>query len=49
MKEECCLEEESGLYHLGHFRNVLAQELARLDRWERPLSLARSKHFSSRL
>ncbi len=38
--EACCLEEESGLYHLGHFRNVLAQELARLDRWERPLSLA---------
>ncbi|UQZ89369.1 hypothetical protein C4J81_09230 [Deltaproteobacteria bacterium Smac51] len=35
----CCLEEESGLYHSGHFKSVLTQELARLDRWERPLSL----------
>ncbi len=36
----CCLDEESGLYHLEHFRSVLSRELARLDRWERPLSLA---------
>ncbi|MDR2946239.1 MAG: GGDEF domain-containing protein [Candidatus Adiutrix sp.] len=35
----CCLEPESGLYHHLHFRAVLNQELARLDRWERPLSL----------
>lgn len=35
----CCLDTESGLYHQIHFRAVLNQELARLDRWERPLSL----------
>lgn len=35
----CCLDPESGLYHQIHFRAVLNQELARLDRWERPLSL----------
>ena len=35
----CCLDTESGLYHQVHFRSVLNQELARLDRWERPLSL----------
>ncbi len=35
----CCLDGESGLFHQDHFRSVLAQELARLDRWERPLSL----------
>jgi len=35
----CCLDPESGLYHQAHFRSVLNQELARLDRWERPLSL----------
>lgn len=36
----CCLEEETGLYRFWHFKSVLTQELARLDRWERPLSLA---------
>ena len=35
----CCLDPESGMYHQAHFRSVLNQELARLDRWERPLSL----------
>ena len=35
----CCLDAESGLFHQVHFRSVLNQELARLDRWERPLSL----------
>lgn len=35
----CCLDEESGLFHQDHFRSVLSQELARLDRWERPLAL----------
>ncbi len=35
-----CLEAESGLYHEGHLRSVLAQELARLDRGERSLCLA---------
>lgn len=35
----CCLDEESGLYTRGHFESVLGQEVARLDRWERPLSL----------
>lgn len=35
----CCLDTESGLFHQVHFRSVLNQELARLDRWERPLSL----------
>lgn len=35
----CCLDEESGLFTPAHFRSVLIQELARLDRWERPLSL----------
>ena len=37
--EACCLDAESGLYTQGHFQSVLSQELARLDRWERPLSL----------
>jgi PleD family two-component response regulator len=36
----CCLDEASGLYSREHFLTVLGQELARLDRWERPLSLA---------
>ncbi len=36
----CCLDRESGLYHEDHFYSVLQQELARLDRWGRPLSLA---------
>lgn len=36
----CCLDEESGLFTPFHFKLVLNQELARLDRWERPLSLA---------
>lgn len=35
----CCLDEESGLYTRSHFESVLGQEVARLDRWERPLSL----------
>lgn len=35
----CCLDEESGLYTRDHFESVLGQEVARLDRWERPLSL----------
>ena len=35
----CCLDDESGLYHRDHFHSVLGQELARLDRWGRPLSL----------
>lgn len=35
----CCLDEASGLYTLSHFESVLSQEVARLDRWERPLSL----------
>ena len=35
----CCLDTESGLYTPAHFQSVLTQELARLDRWERPLSL----------
>jgi len=35
----CCLDEESGLYSRSHFESVLGQEVARLDRWERPLSL----------
>lgn len=35
----CCLDEESGLFTRSHFESVLAQEVARLDRWERPLSL----------
>lgn len=35
----CCLDEVSGLYTLSHFESVLSQEVARLDRWERPLSL----------
>jgi GGDEF domain-containing protein len=34
-----CLDEESGLYTPGHFKAALSLELARLDRWERPLSL----------
>lgn len=34
-----CLDEESGLYSRSHFESVLSQEVARLDRWERPLSL----------
>lgn len=36
----CCLDAESGLYHFDHFQSVLDQELARLDHWGRPLSLA---------
>lgn len=35
----CCLDRESGLYHEDHFYSVLQQEMARLDRWGRPLSL----------
>lgn len=35
----CCRDAESGLFTLSHFNSVLSQELARLDRWERPLSL----------
>lgn len=34
-----CRDPESGLYTIGHFQSVLSQELARLDRGERPLSL----------
>lgn len=34
-----CRDPESGLYTPGHFHSVLAQELARVDRGERPLSL----------
>ncbi|MDR0882888.1 MAG: hypothetical protein LBP55_10215 [Candidatus Adiutrix sp.] len=34
-----CLDGESGLYTLTHFWSVLEQEMARLDRWSRPLSL----------
>ncbi len=34
-----CLDEESGLYTPGHFKAALGLELARLDRWERPLNL----------
>lgn len=37
--EPCCLDLESGLFTSAHFRSVLAQELARLDRWEKPLGL----------
>ncbi len=36
---DCCVERESGLFHQGHFLSALSQELARVDRWERPLSL----------
>lgn len=35
----CCLDRESGLFHLDHFRTVLNLELARLDRWGRPLTV----------
>lgn len=34
-----CRDEASGLYTRSHFESVLSQEVARLDRWERPLSL----------
>lgn len=37
--EPCCLDTESGLFTSAHFRSVLVQELARLDRWEKPLGL----------
>lgn len=39
MVESTCLDAGSGLFHWGHFLAVLDQELARLDRWEKPLSL----------
>lgn len=35
----CCLDMESGLFHHDHFNAVMGQELARVDRWGRPLSL----------
>ncbi|MGL4208385.1 MAG: diguanylate cyclase domain-containing protein [Candidatus Adiutrix sp.] len=35
-----CLEPESGLYHLGHLKSMLAHELVRQDRCGRPLVLA---------
>lgn len=35
----CCLDGESGLFTAAHFYSVLERELARLDRWERPLGL----------
>ncbi len=35
----CCLDRASGLYTVGHFASVLGQEMARLDRGARPLSL----------
>jgi len=35
-----CRDRNSGLFHQAHFLAALEGELARLDRWARPLSLA---------
>jgi hypothetical protein len=38
--EWSCRDELSGLFHRAHFLAPLEGELARLDRWARPLALA---------
>ena len=38
--EWSCRDELSGLFHRAHFLAALEGELARLDRWARPLALA---------
>ena len=35
-----CRDADSGLFHRAHFLAALEGELARLDRWARPLALA---------
>jgi hypothetical protein len=35
-----CRDAESGIFHRAHFLAALEGELARLDRWARPLALA---------
>jgi hypothetical protein len=37
--EWSCRDEASGLFHRAHFMAALEGELARLDRWVRPLAL----------